>query len=955
MQVNLFDKIKRLFSHIFNTRLYVLIIVFFILFAILTSRLFYLQIVKGDYYLNNYTLQIKKTREISGTRGNIYDRNGNLLAYNELAYSVTFEDNIPNGQKKNETINGILERVIEIVEKHDDSIINSFGIVLDSAGNYEFTQPNETQRLRFVADVYGQAEIEKLTQEQRTQSAEEIIHYLCTDKLYGYGIDDKNLDKAHVLKLVTLRYAIGLNSFQKYIPTTLASDVSDETVAAIMENLDQMEGVDIAEDSLRRYTDSKYFASIIGYTGKISQEEYDQLDEEQKERYSLTDIVGKSGLEQTMDSVLQGTKGEITYYVDSVGKVTDTVSKKDVGAGNDVYLTIDKDLQIQTYKLLEEKLAGILLAKLQNVLNYDPATADDPSEIIIPVGDAYNAFIANEILDETHFNAEDAKPVEKAVYQIFENRKAEVIQALLNELNDPNAKAYQELSKEMQAYMDYLSINVLLKDTQILNSDVIDKNDETYIAWTNEESISLYQYLNYAISKNWIDTSKLSENISEQKYSNSEEIFRGILQLLQEYMQSDTDFDKLLYKYLIKSGRISGAQICAMAYEQGVIPMDEQAYQGLCSGSIDAYAWLYQKIQKLEITPGQLALEPCTGSAVVSDPNTGDVLACVSYPGYDNNRLSNTMDSKYYNQLATGLSRPFYNNATQETTAPGSTYKMISSIAALTEGIVDGSSTFYCTGEFDKVTPSPKCWIYPMGHGSMNVVTALQHSCNDYFYNVGYELGMNGNTYDSNKGTDTLAKYAQEFGLNEKSGLEIPESEPKISDEYSIQSAIGQGNNNFTVSQLNRYVSAVATRGTVHKLTLLDKTTDVNGKIIKEYEPQVTNTIEGISDQTWNLVHQGMIAMIQNSATFNNLEISMAGKTGTAEQSSLHPDHVLFVGFAPAEAPEIAIAIRIANGYSSTYTSEIGRDIVRSYFHLAESNELVTGSAASLGTVVSGD
>jgi penicillin-binding protein 2 len=392
-----------------------------------------------------------------------------------------------------------------------------------------------------------------------------------------------------------------------------------------------------------------------------------------------------------------------------------------------------------------------------------------------------------------------------------------------------------------------------------------------------------------------------------------------------------------------------------MVYEQGVLPMDEAAYNGLNNGSVNPYTWLCQKIENLEITPGQLALEPCTGSAVVSDPNTGEVLACVSYPGYDNNRLSNTMDSKYYNQLVTGLSRPFYNNATQERTAPGSTYKMLTAAAGLTEGIVTADTTFYCTGVFDKITPNPKCWIYPGAHGYENVVTALRDSCNDYFYNIGYELGMNGQEYDSNKGTDTLAKYAKEFGLGEKSGVEIPESEPQISDEYSVQSAIGQGTNNFTVSQLNRYVAAVANRGTVYKLTLLDKTTDVNGKVIKEYEPEVTNTIDDISDNTWNLLHQGMIAMVQDMSQFNGMEISMAGKTGTAQQSEIHPDHVLFVGFAPAENPEIAVAVRIANGYSSAYTAEIGRDIVKSYYKISDSDKLVTGKAAQLGAVTAGD
>lgn len=950
----MFERIKDTVFRIVKSRLFVLILAFCVMFAILVNRVFYLQIVKGQYYMDNYKLQILKTREIPGTRGNIYDRNGNLLAYNELAYSVTLEDNI-TGSDRNEILNGILEKVIQIVESNGDSVINDFGVVLDSAGNYEFSQTNETLKLRFIADVYGLRTIDELTQKQRKSTADDIMKYLCTDEVYGYDLDMKKLDKAYLLKMVNLRYAINLNSFQKFIPTTLATDVSEETVAAIMENLDELDGVDIAEDSVRRYTDSKYFASIIGYTGKISQEEYNALDKDQKKKYSQTDIVGKAGLEQTMDEVLQGTKGEKKFYVDSVGKVTEEVSNKESEAGNNVYLTIDKDLQEQTYQLLEEKLAGIVLAKLRNVMNYDPSQTSDASEIIIPIDDAYNAFIANEIIDESHFGAEDAKPIEKQVYQKFTQRKSAAITEIINEMNNSGAKAYKSLSNEMKAYMDYISINVLQQDTGILVSDKIDTNDEVYKQWAKDETISLNQYLNYAISKNWIDTSKLSEYISDEKYSDSEEIYQGILTFLQNYLDSDVNFDKLLYKYLIKSGSISGGEICAMVYEQGVLPMDEAAYNGLASGSVDSFGWLYQKIESLQITPGQLALEPCTGSAVVSDPNTGEVLACVSYPGYDNNRLANTMDSKYYNQLVTGLSRPFYNNATQERTAPGSTYKMVSAVAGLTEGVITGGSILNCSGEFDKVTPSPKCWN-TYGHGGLSVVGALEVSCNVFFYEVGYDLGLDdkGN-YDSDQGVEKLAKYAKEFGLGEKSGIEIPESEPQISDEYAVQSAIGQGTNNYTVSQLNRYVATVANRGTLYDLTLLNKTTDVNGKIIKKYEPVIANEITNVSSDTWDLVHNGMVSMIQTTTSFAGLGMEMAGKTGTAQQSAVHPDHGLFVGFAPAEKPEIAIAVRIANGYSSSYAAEIGRDIVRANFKLADKKDLITGSAAKLGTAIAGD
>ena len=936
-----------------RSRLITLIIVFCITSSILIGRLFYLQIVRGEDYLANYELQIRKTQEVAGTRGNIYDRNGKLLAYNELAYSVTIEDTITANTRseKNKQLNAVLDKVLSIVESHGDSVIDSFGIILDSAGTYQFTQSSETQRLRFVADVYGQRTIDTLNEEQRNQSAADIIHYLCTDDVNGYGLDDSTLDPAYILKMINMRYAMGLNSYQQYIATTLASDVSDETAAAIMENKDTLTGVDIAEDSLRRYTDGIYFASIIGYTGQISQDEYDALSDEDKKKYSLSDIVGKSGLEQTFDSVLQGTKGETTVYVDNLGKVTDTVSITEPEAGNDVYLTIDKDLQEYTYKLLEEKLAGIILSKLRNVINYDPANEASSTDIIIPVGDAYHSLIANSVVDATHFSSADAKPAEQAVYAAFQAKKTDTLAQIMADMQSSTTAPYNQLSEEMQDYMDYIVDDVLKDYTGLLMTDKIDTSDETYTAWTRDETINVYTFLNYAITQNWIDTSKLESD----SYSSSEEIYASLLNYLQDYLSEDSEFDKLLYEYLIKSGSISGAQICAILYEQGVLPMDEASYNGLLSGSVDAYSWLYGKIASLEITPGQLALEPCSAGAVVSDPNTGEVLACVSYPGYDNNRLANTMDSSYYRQLNTGLARTFYNRATQEKTAPGSTYKMVSSVAGLTEGIINGNTTFYCDGIFTNVTPSPRCWNRS-GHGSLNVVRALQVSCNEFFYNVGYDLGLDANgNYDSDLGIEKLAKYASMFGLNEKSGVEIPESSPEISDQYAVQSAIGQGTNNYTVSQLNRYVAAVANRGTVYDLTLVDKTTDSSGKLIKEYEPEVVNTMDDVSSTTWDLVHEGMIRMVENSSTFTSLDMSIAGKTGTAQQSETSPDHALFVGFAPSDTPEIAIAVRIANGYNSSYPSEIGRDIVKIYFGLEDAEELVKGQAAELGQANAGD
>lgn len=943
-----------------KSRLFIVIIVFFIMFGILIQRCFSLQIVNGQDYLDNYKLQIQKTREVQGTRGIIYDRNGQVLAKNKLAYTVTIEDNgtYENKKEKNKKINQTLEKVIGIIEKNDDSVINDFGIVLDENNEYTFLYPEGTSRMRFIADVYGKAKIDDLEKKQKSSTPNDIIKYLCEDDKYGYGINRKKYSKEMVLKLINVRYAMGLNSFQKYIPTTIASDVSNETVAAIMENLDALQGVNIQEDSLRYYPDSKYFASILGYTGKISTEEYDNFKSEGK-KYSKTDIIGKAGLEQSMDSILQGKNGKEILYVNNVGKIIERDKTTKAEAGNNLYLSIDKNLQIATYKILEEQLAGIILSNMRNTMNFEkrPGTEDVN---ILPFDDVLNSFFANNILDIKHFTEKDAKTREKAVYQKFLKRKETMLNRITSELSSSSAKPYKNLSKEMQAYMSYIANDVLTQNTGILVKDKIDTDDKTYKAWREDDAISLREYLQYAISKNWIDTSKLQDYIEGKgNYSDANEVYEGIISFLKEYLESNMGFDKLIYKYMIKDGTVTGREICLMLYEQGVLKYDEKQISALNAGTVNAYDFIRGKIKSLEITPGQLGLEPCTASAVVTDVNTGAVLACVSYPGYDNNRLANTMDSEYYNELVTGLSRPLYNNATQETTAPGSTFKPISAIAGLTEGVITGGTTFTCTGKFTKITPSPKCWIYPGAHGGLNITGAISHSCNVFFSEMAYRMSMDekGN-YSSKKGTEILSKYAKMFALDKKSGIEIPESESTISTEDAVRSAFGQGTNNYTVTQLSRYVSAVANKGTVYDLTLLDKVETVDGKTVKKYEPKVNNEIKEVSKTTWNLVHQGMESMVSSNRIFKDLKKSnfkMSGKTGTAQQSKLHPDHALFVGFAPSDAPEISVAIRIANGDKSAFAAEIGRDIVRYYFNLASSSEIIHNGASSVTSATVGD
>jgi penicillin-binding protein 2 len=205
------------------------------------------------------------------------------------------------------------------------------------------------------------------------------------------------------------------------------------------------------------------------------------------------------------------------------------------------------------------------------------------------------------------------------------------------------------------------------------------------------------------------------------------------------------------------------------------------------------------------------------------------------------------------------------------------------------------------------------------------------------------------------KHLDKLAQYATKFGLSETSGVEITESTPQLSDEYSVPSAIGQGTNNFTNVQLSKYVTTVANGGTCYNLTLLDKLADSNGNVIEDYQPTVYNTLDDIQPSTWDAVHQGMRMVVEELKAFKGIDFPVAGKTGTAQEDKKKPNHALFVSYAPYDNPEVAITVQIPNGYASSNAAEIGRDVIKYYFNLADQKEIISGKAAEPDSVLAGD
>ena len=679
------SKLRGQIIELLSNRIIIVGVLLMVLFCLLIYRLFVLQIIQGDEHLANFNYKIKKTIEISGARGNIYDCNGKTLAYNQLAYTVTLENtdetsriarertnaNGKNGQKvtENDVKNEVIYKLIKVLETNGDTINYSLPMTVNSKGKLKFTVSGSSLA-RFKKDIYGITNIDNLSGDEKKKAEkylnstpEEVYEYLRSGKNGPqgtgnmFGIAD-SYSTEDTLKIMSVRYDVFMNRYSQTTPITVATNISDKSIAAISEHDDEYPGVSIKADSLRKYNDAKYFSSILGYTGVVSESELKELNGNSG-KYEANDVVGKTGIEKTMESTLQGKKGQKDVLVDNLGKVIKTVKTTKASAGNNVYLTIDADLQKYAYNILERRLAGILLAHL--------TTADTAgSEKRVPIKDVYYALIDNNIINISKLSRKKAKTNEKDVYQIYRKKQETVLSTLRKDLQS-GTTIRKNLSEEKQDYVSY--IYKMLENDGILVASSIDENDQVYLDW-KDEKITFRKFLRHAINNEWINIS--SFNIKSDYYD-ADEIYDELINYIVDALKSEEDFDKILYEYMIKNGNLSGKKVCLLLYDQGVLDKKKDKDYN----SLYAYNFMYKKIKNIEITPAQLALDPCSGSVVITDPDTGEVKAMVSYPSYNNNRLANGIDSSYYASLNTDLSSPMLNRATQSRTAPGSTSQFL--------------------------------------------------------------------------------------------------------------------------------------------------------------------------------------------------------------------------------------------------------------------------------------
>jgi penicillin-binding protein 2 len=327
------------------------------------------------------------------------------------------------------------------------------------------------------------------------------------------------------------------------------------------------------------------------------------------------------------------------------------------------------------------------------------------------------------------------------------------------------------------------------------------------------------------------------------------------------------------------------------------------------------------------------------GAVVAIDVNSGEPLCIASYPSYN---LSTFLED--YESLVEDESKPLFNRALQGLYTPGSTFKMVTSIAVLNEGIVTPETTIYDEGKFTKYEYAgyaPTCWIWGKGsHGTVNISGALKVSCNYFFYTVGDYLGI-----------DRLSEYAFKFGLGVPTGIELPESTGVMSTQKykeevegvpwyagdTLQAAIGQSYNQFTPLQIANYVATVANGGNRYSASILKSVRSYNySEKLFERMPEVLSTVHA-KEEYYEAVWAGMEAVANSIdgtayAVFGDYPVKVAAKTGTAQLGEEVKNNAVFVCYAPADNPEIALAVVVEKGGSGSAIATIARDILDYYF-----------------------
>lgn len=923
------------------SRYTVLNIIMLALFAVIMSKLLYIQVYKHEDYKEK--ADISSTRFISekAPRGKIYDSEGNVLATNIQTYTLTYT----KPSDENENFYETMDKVFKILSENGENFQDDLMLKIDSSGKFYFdfkTDDADTKKIvevRFKRDRglneaiekelypdkesdYSDEEIDKVNSELLKISPEETFYELVkiydmqelihpapiqeegeSDKDYKVRVqayedmmeayDDMSgkeiLDELlatysvnDIRNYIVVKDAVKMQSFKGYRSVTIASNIKQETAFIIYQKLNDLAGIDVSIEPIRYYPYNSLASGVLGYLSSI--------DSSKEENYELrgydvsSDLIGVAGIESAFEDQLKGTKGGTTVKVNSKGRVTEELFSLDSYPGNNVHLTIDKDVQYAAEQAMKDTMERIKSIAPNATRGAVVAIEVNTGRVIAMVsypGYDPNIFsipgMLTEELSKQYFDPD----IDSFAKEYMQRTGATGNIDELFPIDEDTGKRTDKIDAYPKNFFNYATQGLLPPGSVF--------KPLTAVAGLMEGVVTTTESMN--------DTNGTWSNDElPEVRENFERVANGITDLRKALQVSSNYY---FYELGYRLYKQNGGDIAAL-------------------DTLAKYAWKFG-----------LGIDPSSPQA--EDPSTGI-------------------------QIQENFGQVYYFDYWKRTVLDTPMYEIVNALKA-------GSYYSYSFIPFD---------IEDNENDSdelKEAKTALKDQMKDALSKVGTDEEMTDNT----KFAESILPYIKKImdispqyksaveEASKKRTVDIDEEAGVVSDAIAfytlnnktaelktagqiVSSAIGQGINNFTPVQLANYVATLANGGTRYKVTLVDKITSPTGEVIKEYKPEVVDKIE-IPENYLQAIKEGMYRVNTSPSngtayqSFANFPIKVGGKTGTADFSTDAQYAIQgrlaygnYISMAPLDDPQIAIFSTIYDGKRGSEGATIHKAIYEAFF-----------------------
>ena len=923
------------FLDLCKNRIFVMLCGIIVLFAIIVLRLFSLQIIHGAQYEESITASVSKELPVTAPRGAIYDRYGRPLAVNKVAYCVQVDGSVTlefNREEQQELAKALTEALWEKGETRTDSL------PITKRAPYRFTfegtdEEKETRETRWKNSI-------GLEKKQRDMTAEECLHWLYEQ--YEPPADFNEAQKRTYVSLC-------MSDDRNLMALTLAMKLTDF-------------GEEIT-DELPLDTEAPYSFQFNG--------------NKNRER-SWKESMGMEGEQIYFDSLK--TLDYLRDYFGLPEGLPNDLIRSTLGIRYSMYL--QRYQQYQTVNVATDVSDKTLAYVEENQDTFPCVIIDTISLREYPQGE-YFAHILGYIRQMTENDYalykddvdKDGNPIysqtdivgQDGMEKLFERELNGTDGQVLIEVDNQGRRMSVIDSTEPIPGKDlFLTLDSELQKTayDALENE-LRKAVLTKLTTTGKNSVSTLELFQSMINVNHISAQDM---LYAEEGTVQHTVYLRLKQVHPDFDPEQEDAAEVAKEFLqdaLEKGNVTVRELTLMMIEQEHLPVTAQEKADIEAGA-SPLSLIIKKLSNGEMSPADTGLDPCTGSVFVTQVGTGEVLASVTYPSYDNNELVNTFNNSYYNDLLQDGNTPLVNRPLKQKKASGSTFKMITALAGLETETITPETLITDKGIFkDTGIPYARCWIYSNTggtHKDLTVSHALEVSCNYFFYELAYRMG-NVTTGNSANSITTLNEYMAAFGLNNYTGLELDEygptmaspankeravktfnpdattSQTRWTDGDTIRTAIGQSINSYTPAQITKYISTLANGGTLYKLHMVDHVQNPDGTLHSKVEETVENVIT-FKEENLQAVYHGMWLVSNGErgtlrGIFDDLPIDVAAKTGTAEEDKNRNSHTWFVCFAPYDDPQIAITVMIPFGENSgTPAPNVAKAIIKEYLGL---------------------